>query len=67
MKNRLLVSMFSVFALSASAANAALADLTAGVSFLDVITAIFAVGALIITVDLAQIGYRHARKMIKGA
>lgn len=53
---------------AASAANAAgIADLTGAISFTDVIAAIFAIGVLVIGVDLAQLGYMKVRRLIKGA
>lgn len=66
-KNRVVVGSAAFLLMGAGVANAALADLTASVSFTDVITAIFAIGLLVIAVDLAQIGYMKARKMIRGA
>ena len=42
-----------------------LAQLTAGISFTDVTTAIMSVGALLIAVDLAQLGYMRVRRLVK--
>jgi len=42
-------------------------DLTAAISFTDVTTAIFAIGVLVIGVDLAQLGYMKVRRLVKGA
>lgn len=44
-----------------------LATLTSGISFADVLTAIGAIGALVIAVDLAQIGYFKVRHILKAA
>ena len=44
-----------------------LAEMYAAISFTEVLATIFSIGALVITVDLAQIGYARARSMIKGA
>lgn len=50
------------------AAHAAgITDLTSAVSFTDVIASIFAIGVLVIGVDLAQLGYMKVRRLIKGA
>lgn len=55
-----------VLAVAASASNAAgIADLTAAISFTDVIAAIFAVGVLIIGVDLAMLGFHKVRSIAK--
>lgn len=59
----------SVAALVATQAvhAAGIIDLTAAISFTDVIAAIFAIGVLVIGVDLAQLGYMKVRRLIKGA
>jgi len=59
----------SVAALVATQAvhAAGITDLTAAISFTDVIAAIFAIGVLVIGVDLAQLGYMKVRRLIKGA
>ncbi|GAB3370368.1 hypothetical protein [Massilia agri] len=43
------------------------AGLWASISFLDVTAAIFGIGALVIGVDLAQLGYMKVRRIVKGA
>ena len=43
------------------------ADLWASINFVDVIAAIFGIGALVIGVDLAQLGYTKVRRLVKGA
>ena len=43
------------------------ASLWASISFLDVTAAIFGIGALVIGVDLAQLGYMKVRRIVKGA
>lgn len=43
------------------------AGLWASISFADVIGAIFGIGALVIGVDLAQLGYMKVRRLVKGA
>lgn len=45
----------------------ALATLLAGVSFVDVIATIFAVGIAVIAIDMAMIGYMKVRRLVKGA
>jgi hypothetical protein len=37
------------------------------ISFTDVISAIFGIGALVIGVDLSQLGYMKVRRLVKGA
>jgi hypothetical protein len=37
------------------------------ISFTDVIAAVFGIGALVIGVDLAQLGYQKVRRLVKGA
>lgn len=44
-----------------------IAELWATINFLDVIAAIFGIGALVIGVDLAQLGYQKVRRLVKGA
>lgn len=62
------VALGTALTLAANLSQAAgLADITAAVNFTDVVTAIFAIGVIIVGVDLAQIGYMKARKLIKGA
>ena len=46
---------------------AGLTDLTAAISFTDVLAAIVSVGVLVIGVDLAQLGYFKVRRLVKGA
>lgn len=53
--------------LSAHATGPTVADLWASISFTDVIAAIFGIGALVIGVDLAQLGYMKVRRLVKGA
>lgn len=48
-------------------APTSVAELWATVSFLDVIAAIFGIGALVIAVDLGQLGYMKVRRLVKGA
>lgn len=43
------------------------AELWASISFLDLIAAVFGIGALVIGVDLAQLGYMKVRRLVKGA
>lgn len=43
------------------------AELWASINFLDVTAAIFGIGALVIGVDLAQLGYLKVRRLVKGA
>lgn len=59
----LAVSSFGAFA----AAPTTMAELIAQVNFLDVLTALFTIGSLVIAVDLAQIGYLKVRRHVKGA
>lgn len=69
-KNKLSrVALLSVFALplASQAAATSVADLWASISFADVISAIFGIGALVIGVDLAQLGYQKVRRLVKGA
>jgi uncharacterized membrane protein YcaP (DUF421 family) len=71
MKNlRLQVTVAGVVALPliASAAGAAtISDLWSSISFVDTIAAVFGIGALVISVDLAQLGYQKVRRLVKGA
>lgn len=70
-KNKLFrVALLAVFALplaSQAAGATSVADLWASISFADVISAIFGIGALVIGVDLAQLGYQKVRRLVKGA
>lgn len=43
------------------------AGLWNSISFSDVIAAVFGIGALVIGVDLAQLGYMKVRRLVKGA
>lgn len=43
------------------------AGLWNSISFADVIAAVFGIGALVIGVDLAQLGYQKVRRLVKGA
>ena len=43
------------------------AGLWNSISFVDTIAAIFGIGALVIGVDLAQLGYMKVRRLVKGA
>lgn len=53
---------------AAQGAHAAgLTDLTAAISFTDVLAAIISVGVLVIGVDLATLGYMKVRRLVKGA
>lgn len=63
------VTLLAVFALplASQAAATSVADLWASISFADVISAIFGIGALVIGVDLAQLGYMKVRRLVKGA
>lgn len=55
-----------VLALAASASNAAgFSDLTAAISFADVIAAIFAIGVLVLSVDMAMLGFHKVRQIAK--
>jgi hypothetical protein len=55
-------------AMIASAAPATtVADLWSSISFADIISAVFGIGTLIIGVDLAIIGYKRVRTLVKGA
>lgn len=53
----------------ASAADpvTSVAGLWNAISFADVIAAVFGIGALVIGVDLAQLGYQKVRRLVKGA
>jgi hypothetical protein len=51
----------------AFATGGTVADLWSSISFTDVIAAIFGIGALVIGVDLAQLGYMKVRRLVKGA
>jgi hypothetical protein len=53
--------------LAQAAGATSVADLWASISFLDVTAAIFGIGALVIGVDLAQLGYLKVRRLVKGA
>jgi len=55
----------TVAAQGASAAG--LTDLTAAISFTDVLAAITSVGVLVIGVDMATLGYQKVRRLVKGA
>lgn len=57
--------LLPAFAFAAGATS--VADLWASISFTDVIAAIFGIGALVIGVDLAQLGYMKVRRLVKGA
>lgn len=46
---------------------ASVSDLWSSISFADVISAVFGIGALVIGVDLAQLGYMKVRRLVKGA
>ncbi|MCS0582042.1 hypothetical protein NX784_10610 [Massilia pinisoli] len=63
------VALLAVFALplASQAAVTSVADLWASISFADVTSAIFGIGALVIGVDLAQLGYFKVRRLVKGA
>lgn len=50
-----------------SAQAAGITDLTAAISFTDVLAAIISVGVLVISVDLATLGYQKVRRLVKGA
>jgi hypothetical protein len=43
------------------------AQLWNSISFADVTAAVFGIGALVIGVDLAQLGYMKVRRLVKGA
>ncbi len=57
----------ALIATQAAHAAGGISDLTAAISFTDVVTAIFSIGVLVIGVDLAQLGYMKVRRLIKGA
>ena len=57
----------STAAFADSSTTTGIQQLTSAISFTDVITAIFAVGVLVIGVDLAQLGYMKVRRLLKGA
>lgn len=46
---------------------ASVSDLWNSISFADIIAAVFGIGALVISVDLAQLGYAKVRRLVKGA
>lgn len=54
-------------AIASAAPAATVADLWNSISFADVIAAVFGIGALVIGVDLAQLGYQKVRRLVKGA
>lgn len=66
-------SAFVVFGLGAAALASAAEPVTSvaglwnSISFADTIAAVFGIGALVITVDLAQLGYQKVRRLVKGA
>lgn len=70
-KSRVQLFLAGLIAVLASPAFAiaptSIAELWAAVSFLDVIAAVFGIGALVISVDLAQLGYQKVRRLVKGA
>lgn len=53
--------------LAHAAGATSVAELWASINFLDVTAAIFGIGALVIGVDLAQLGYLKVRRLVKGA
>lgn len=71
MKRRTVAMKFGVGAtlavLAAASHAAGLTDLTAAISFTDVLSAIISVGVLVIGVDLATLGYMKVRRLVKGA
>lgn len=68
MKSFKKVSLLSLLGISSqSFAATTMAELIADINFTDVITAVFSIGALVIAVDLAQIGYTRVRRHVKGA
>lgn len=50
-----------------AAGPATIADLWNTINMVDVTAAIFGIGALVIGVDLAQLGYMKVRRIVKGA
>ena len=50
-----------------AAAPTTLADLWGTVNLTDLIAAILGIGALVIGVDLTQLGYMKVRRIVKGA
>jgi len=64
------VALLAVFALplvSQAAGATSISELWSSINFTDVIAAIFGIGALVIGVDLAQLGYMKVRRLVKGA
>lgn len=51
----------------AQTAPSGVQSLIAAISFTDVIAGIFAIGVLVIGVDLAQLGYFKVRRIVKGS
>lgn len=66
-KVALAVMLLSGATFANAAGATSVADLWASINFLDVIAAIFGIGALVIGVDLAQLGYTKVRRLVKGA
>lgn len=66
-KLALLLSAAVLPGLSFAAAPTTIAELWSTINLLDVISAIFGIGALVIGVDLAQLGYQKVRRLVKGA
>lgn len=74
MKNRIsrrvaliLVAAAASISTSAFAVDPGVAGLWNSISFTDIIAAVFGIGALVIGVDLAQLGYQKVRRLVKGA
>ena len=59
--------LVSTAAFADATTSTGIQQLTSAISFADVIAAIFAIGVLVIGVDLAQLGYMKVRRLIKGA
>lgn len=66
-KLALLLSMAVLPCFSFAVAPTTIAELWSTINLLDVISAIFGIGALVIGVDLAQLGYQKVRRLVKGA
>lgn len=69
-KSRVVLAAVAASAVVASPAFAlaptSLTELIAGISLADLTTAVLSIGALVIGVDLAQLGYMKVRRLVKG-
>lgn len=67
MKRKYALVLASLLLASQASQASGIADLTAAVSFTDVVAAIMSIGVLVIGVDLATLGYLKVRRLVKGA